>query len=533
LNIPYVNNKKFWRDGMLFLFLISAFSFIPKEKPVAIVGNEKIFEKDIPSNLSLDQHLQNLVFFELAKEKGYDDSVKTRIDQSFNQEIARRTVRRFSKTATQPTLYDCALFYRNSKKKLEVQLIQTRNFGQAVKAYIEVLKGENFGAVSEKYSFNPSIKKTKGILSRPISWSSSFPRSFGLIFKMNKGDVSVPLKFGESWNIFKIIDVIEESGENAFDRNKMLEEIKNPRLRLQVSRDKNSLYMYKFRNFIPWIANPRVDSKGASLLVERITAPEEKFMKKGFPFGEEDLDVVLAESVVGEYKIRDFIEDASLAGGFSQFGNKESAVQFIKDNIFNRTLIAMCRRLGGHREPSLLKGYKQRVRDAALDFFKRREILPIIKETEDDLKDFYENNKARYEVAESRKVSLIEVKEEKKAQEIRKRLMKGERFEPLAKEVSIGSEKGKGGDIGYIREEQKGAIGREAFRLRKGEISKVFKAKKGWAIIKVKDIKKSYLPGYSDVKATVRTDYRESKAKEIGNRIFEQNKDKYSLKILD
>ena len=78
-----------------------------------------------------------------------------------------------------------------------------------------------------------------------------------------------------------------------------------------------------------------------------------------------------------------------------------------------------------------------------------------------------------------------------------------------------------------------GAIGREAFLLKKGEISKVFKTKRAWAIIKVTDIKKSYLPDYSDVKASVRIDYRENKAKEIGDKIFDQNKDKYGLKVLN
>jgi len=58
---------------MIFLALISAFSFISKEKPVAIIANKKVFEEDIPENLTLEQHLQNFIFFELAKEKGYDN----------------------------------------------------------------------------------------------------------------------------------------------------------------------------------------------------------------------------------------------------------------------------------------------------------------------------------------------------------------------------------------------------------------------------------------------------------------------------
>lgn len=518
---------------MLFLVLISAFSFILKEEPVAIVGNEKVFEKDIPEGLTLDQHLQSLVFLELAKQKGYDDSARAVIEQGFNQEVVRRTVRRFSGEAAMPTKYDCLLFYKNSKKKLDVQLIQTEDFSQAAKAYLEVLKGEDFGVVSEKYSIYPELKKSKGFLSYPISWSAAFPRSFNLIFNMDKGGISVPLKYAGNWNIIKINDIKEEKGKNAFNRNKMQEEIKDPRLKLRIAREKRSLFTYKFRKFIPWIANAKIDSKGLSILAQRISSPEEKSMHKGLPFREDDLDVVLAHSAIGEYKIRDFIEDALEAGDLSRFGNENAATLFIRDNIFNRTLIAMCRRLGVHREPSLLENYERRFRGVTLDFFKRKEVLPIIKETEDDLKNFYERNKNKYEVAEKRKVSLIEVKEEQEAQEARERLLKGESFEALARKISIARGKENGGNIGYIRKDQKGAIGREAFLIRKGEISNVFKTKIAWAIIKVTDIKKSYLQGYSDVKSSVRIDYREARAKEIGDKIFEQNKERFGLKVLD
>ncbi|MEJ2568884.1 MAG: peptidylprolyl isomerase [candidate division WOR-3 bacterium] len=75
-------------------------------------------------------------------------------------------------------------------------------------------------------------------------------------------------------------------------------------------------------------------------------------------------------------------------------------------------------------------------------------------------------------------------------------------------------------------------MGREAFLLTKGEISKAFKTDRGWAIIKVTDIKESYVPGYSDVKSSVRIDYRENQAKEIGNEILDQNNEKLGLKIL-
>jgi parvulin-like peptidyl-prolyl isomerase len=170
--------------------------------------------------------------------------------------------------------------------------------------------------------------------------------------------------------------------------------------------------------------------------------------------------------------------------------------------------------------------------DATIDFFKNKEMLSTVKETEEDLKEFYNNNPDKYVVAAKRKVYLIEVKEEKEALEIRSKLTSGGDFESIAKEVSIGRRNKNGGDIGYIKENQYENIGRVAFELKKGQISKPFETENGWAIIKVTDIKKSYKQDYKDVKATIRNDYKVYKAQQIGNQIYEQNKENYKLKIL-
>jgi parvulin-like peptidyl-prolyl isomerase len=517
---------------MCFFALVLAFFSISEKEPVAIIGGKTIFKEDIPENLSLDQYLQNIVFLELAREKGYDDSVRARVDGVFEQQIISKTLRKFSKESSEPTLYDRVLFYENSKKKLKVRLIQTKTFLEALQAYVEVLKGEDFGSVSEKYSFSPTLRKSKGLLERSLSWSFSFPRSFRLLFKMDKGYISIPLKYGMTWNVIKIIEVEEQSRGDIVDRNKMLEEISQPRFVSMVAHDKNALFMYKFKNFIPWIANPRINSEGLSLFGKRMGETEESSRRGGNPFREEDMDVVLGEGTIGEYTIRDFLKDAAQIGDMSVFNSEAAAVKFIEDNIYKGTLVAMCKRLGVHREPSFAEAYKRSIESATLDFFKRKEILPVIKGNEDALKAFYEENKEKYKIEERREISLIEVKEERETQGIRKRLLRGENFGVLARELSIGEGKRKGGDIGYIRKDQRGAIGREAFLLKKGEISKAFKVDRGWAIIKVTDIKESYVPGYSDVKSSVRIDYRENQAKEIGNKIFDQNKEKFGLKIL-
>jgi parvulin-like peptidyl-prolyl isomerase len=521
---------------MFFLILFLAFSISSKEKPVdkeapvAIVANKEVFEKDIPKNVTLEQHLRNLVFFEMAKEKGYVDSVKIKEDKTFEGEMTNRFLRKKVMPTSKPTLHESVSFYENSKKIAKIQLIQTEKFTEALKAYLEVLKGSDFGTISEKYSTNPAIKEIKGLLPQPIRWSYTMPLGLKRVFEMKKDEISFPVKYGPTWNIIKIIEV---EGVNPEKNIKMQDIIERTSFKTQFSRAKASSNMGNLYRLVTWVANPKTDPEGTSLLAKRLTMSEEKSSRGEKVFEDQDMDVVLARSTLGEYKIRDFVTDASGMSSLSVFaGNDETVAGFINDQILNRFLIIMSKRTGIQREPSFIEAYNTNIRNSALDFFKRKEILNIIVENEDDLKNFYDNNKGKYKVEERRKVSLIEVKEEREAQEIRKKLLKGEKFEVLASEKSIGTGKKKGGEIGYIGKDQRSAIGQEAFLLKKGVISKPFKTEKGWAIIKVTDIKKSYVPDYSEVKGSVRYDYKMNKAKEIEDKIFEQNKDKYGLKVL-
>jgi hypothetical protein len=102
---------------MIFLALISAFSFLSEGKPVAVIGNKKVFEEDVPKDLNLEQHLQNLIFFEMAKEKGYDDSVKARIEESTNRQILSMTQNAYRKDFFTPQFTSELYFTSFSEKK--------------------------------------------------------------------------------------------------------------------------------------------------------------------------------------------------------------------------------------------------------------------------------------------------------------------------------------------------------------------------------------------------------------------------------
>jgi parvulin-like peptidyl-prolyl isomerase len=518
---------------MIFFVLISVFSFSNKGKPVAIIANRKVFEEDIPKHLTLEQHLQNLIFYELAKEKGYDDSVKTRIDRNFNQQIIRTAMNSYMKNFSNPSIYERIAYYKLSRKSLNIQMIQTQSFTEALQAYTAVKSGKDFGEASQEYSYNPEIKHAKGVYPYPLRLTPKTPPPFIKLFKMNKGEISLPIKNGPTWNIFKITDIKYHNEEESFNKESMLSEIKNPAFKRETASYNATIKQNKMLGkFIPWVADIKFSSKNISFLLKKVSKLEKNPIPVKSAFADEDLEMVLAESAVGEYKISNLLTDLLEMGRLSVLQSEVAIKDFIKRQIWNNIVIAIFKRTGVQREFSMEDKHKMALQDATIDFFKNKEMLSMIKGTEEDLRDFYKKNPDKYVVAEKRKVYLIEVKEENEAIGIRNKLISGENFETTAKEVSIGRKKKKGGEIGYIKENQYGNIGLVAFELVKGQISKPFETENGWAIIKVTDIKKSYKQDYKDVKAAIQNDYKVYKAQQIGNQIYEQNKEKYKLKIL-
>lgn len=126
-----------------------------------------------------------------------------------------------------------------------------------------------------------------------------------------------------------------------------------------------------------------------------------------------------------------------------------------------------------------------------------------IKVTDDDVKEYYDGLKGKIHL------SHILVKEKKTAEEVEKKLKKGEKFEDLAKEYSTDGTAEKGGDLGWVGKEDnmdKDFV-KAAFALKTGEISGPVKSQFGYHIIK-KDEERGK---YEDMKKDLKKEVQEQK----------------------
>ncbi|SHK52262.1 peptidylprolyl isomerase [Paramaledivibacter caminithermalis] len=134
-----------------------------------------------------------------------------------------------------------------------------------------------------------------------------------------------------------------------------------------------------------------------------------------------------------------------------------------------------------------------------------RKLLNSVNVTEDEVVNYYNNNKESFKTPESVKASHILVKTEEEANKILDEIEKGLDFEEAAKKYSTCPSKERGGDLGFFT---KGKMVPEfenaAFSMEKGGISKPVKTQFGYHIVKLVDKKEPVINSFEQVKDQIR-----------------------------
>ena len=131
----------------------------------------------------------------------------------------------------------------------------------------------------------------------------------------------------------------------------------------------------------------------------------------------------------------------------------------------------------------------------------------------EEIKTFYESHPGLFKQPEQVRASHILIKvdpqadegkraeAQKKIKEIQQKLQKGEDFATLAKELSEGPSKAKGGDLGYFsRGQMVKSFEEAAFSLRPNKVSDIVETKFGYHLIKVIEKKPETTTAFEDAK---------------------------------
>jgi len=117
----------------------------------------------------------------------------------------------------------------------------------------------------------------------------------------------------------------------------------------------------------------------------------------------------------------------------------------------------------------------------------RGAFYPLEKIDEKEALQYYEDHRSSFQIAQKVRARQIVVADGEEAIQILKRLKKGESFEKLAREKSLGPEKVQGGDLGYFSQGEKPTEFDSVFEMEVGAVSEVIKSPYGYHIFRLEE----------------------------------------------
>jgi parvulin-like peptidyl-prolyl isomerase len=150
---------------------------------------------------------------------------------------------------------------------------------------------------------------------------------------------------------------------------------------------------------------------------------------------------------------------------------------------------------------------------------------------EKEAREFYETHRSLFQLPKRVRVRQIVVADGNEAIQIQKRLKKGENFEKLAKEKSLGLEKVQGGDLGYFSQGEKPAEFDPVFSMEVGAISDVIKSPYGYHIFKLEEKTEPREVSFEEAKKSILQKLAREKGEEAYQRWFKDLREKAKVKI--
>lgn len=247
-----------------------------------------------------------------------------------------------------------------------------------------------------------------------------------------------------------------------------------------------------------------------------------------------DRDQTIAVAQGSAIKAGDLMDEIERGG---KHGAAMSKTEVLEGLIQSRLLDHEA--LNRHYENTLeIKGKLEKYRELLLvELFRRKEIVPLIKITDEDLQKYYDSHIEEYRKPDLVNAGYMLLRTETEASEVAEELRNKADFVYLATNKSIDPSKDKGGDLGWITVNMLPPDLRElVYTAKEGDIFGPFASRGAYAVIEFRGVKKGPLIPFDELKPQISniiaTEQYNARLKEYVERLKEVVPVKINKKLL-
>ncbi|MEF9475540.1 MAG: peptidylprolyl isomerase [Candidatus Mariimomonas ferrooxydans] len=245
---------------------------------------------------------------------------------------------------------------------------------------------------------------------------------------------------------------------------------------------------------------------------------------------ESPADSVLAKVNTTTITKEDFIKKINRLPEWakSRFKGEAGKKEFLEELIKEELMYQEAKKQGVNKEKEFQDKIKEFEKMTLISTLLKNEIEGKAKVDAKEVRDFYDEKQNEFMTGPEVKASHILVNTETEAEDVLKRIQKGEDFSKLAVELTIDKGTAKnGGDLGFfgsgrmVPEFEKAAFG-----LKPGEVSSPVKTKFGYHIIKITDKKEGKPRDFEEVKTSIEKRLSAEKQRTVFDSYIEKLKEK-------
>jgi len=250
----------------------------------------------------------------------------------------------------------------------------------------------------------------------------------------------------------------------------------------------------------------------------------------------EDVETILSPETI----LASFGEQTITLGEFNQVWEQvpeDYKLQLDKSMVLDQViseklLIQEAKNMGLEKDNDVLEQIEKMTEQILVQALLQREILDKVDVNDEEVSEYYEQNKDSFTEKEQIHLYNILLESEEEAQDILEQLKTGGDFIEIAKEKSTGPSAAQGGDLGYL---SKGSLIPEIeeviFALEVGGLSGVVKTDFGFHILKITEKKPETVKALEEVKEDIIQTLLPTKQKEAFDNLLEELKGKVEIEI--